>query len=73
MTFDDPASAEMVLTAIENSTDLIIPRTPRTLQGVSNIVKGRPQPTGEKNSGAFNQPFTKLTIILLTVMSKIIK
>ena len=73
MTLDDPASAEMVLMAIENSTDLIIPRTPRTLQGVSNIIKGRPQPTGEKSSAALNLPFTKLTIIFFTVISKIIK
>ena len=73
MTFDDPASAEMVLTAIENSTDLIIPRTARTRQGVSNIIKGRPQPTGERSSAALNLPFTKLTIILFTVMSKVIK
>ena len=73
MTLDDPASAEMVLRAIENSTDLIIPRTQRTLQGVSNIIKGRPQPTGERNSAVLYLPLTKLTIILFTVLSKIIE
>ena len=67
---DEILPAEMVLESIENSTNLVIPRSARTLRRVTQIIQEKSDAEGElrSNSVTFNCRFVVSTLIMTNVI-----